>query len=118
MPIRDTRMMAKALEQRWPIKPEYREVMIKRLVRVLADPSSSAREVAAASKGLLAAEAQNQSDEHKEIDVRITIRHDQLSGIAADLGLEIDALTHAESEGGGSVAGIEGASVTVREDRA
>lgn len=55
-------MIAKALTQRWPINPEYREALVKRLVRVIADPSSSAREVTAASKALLAAEQQNIED--------------------------------------------------------
>ena len=30
-------------EQRWPIKPEYREAMVKRLVRIIADPGSSTK---------------------------------------------------------------------------
>ena len=63
MPIRDIRMIQKSLEQRWPIRPEYREALVKKLVRVIADPQSSAREVTAASRALIAAEAQNQSDE-------------------------------------------------------
>ena len=63
MGIRDTRMMAKALTQRWPIKPEYREAIIRRLVQVVANPQSSAREVTSASKALLAAELQNNEEE-------------------------------------------------------
>ena len=66
MGIRDTRMMAKALTQLWPVKPEYREAMIKRLVRIIADPSSSSREVTAASKALLAAESQNKEEDTRE----------------------------------------------------
>ena len=61
--IRDTRMMAKALEQRWPIKPEYRQAIVNRLVQIVANPKSSPREVTAASRSLLSAEAQNQQDE-------------------------------------------------------
>jgi hypothetical protein len=57
-------MIAKAFEQRWPIKPEYREALIKRLMRIIADPTSSPREVTAASKALLAAETQNTEAEN------------------------------------------------------
>lgn len=68
MPIRDTRMMAKALEQRWPINENARKAIISRLLRIVADPQSSPREVTAASKALMAAESQNQKDEHLQLD--------------------------------------------------
>jgi len=61
--IRDTRMAQKALEQRWPIKPEYREALVRRLVRIIADPNSSAREVTSASKALIAADQVNVADD-------------------------------------------------------
>ena len=62
--IRDTRLMRKAIEQRWPIKPEYREAVVNRLVRIVADKGASNREAVAAAKGLIAAESQNQVDEN------------------------------------------------------
>jgi len=60
---RDTQMIKQALSQRWPIKPEYRELLVRRAVQTLADPKSSKRELAAASKILLAAESQNNEAE-------------------------------------------------------
>lgn len=42
-----------------------------------------------ASKALLAAEGQNQADEHKAVDVQVSTRHDRLDAIAADLGIDI-----------------------------
>ena len=56
-------MAQKALEQRWPIKPEYREALVRRLVRIIADPNSSAREVTSASKALIAADLVNVADD-------------------------------------------------------
>ena len=88
MGIRDTRMMAKALTQRWPIKPEYREAIIRKLIQVVANPQSKPREVTAAARALLAAEAQNQSDEHKVIDGQLTAGNFDMARIAADLGIE------------------------------
>ena len=107
MSVRDTRLMARAVIQRWPIKPEYREAVIKRLIRVIADPNSSPREVTAASKAIMAAETQNQSDEHKIIDVRIQTEHDRLDAIASDLGIETDIVEAITSKASGSTAGNE-----------
>ena len=85
-------MIQKAMEQRWPIKPEYREALVKRLVRIIADPQSKPREVASAAKALLAAEVQNQMDEHKVVDVNVQTRYDRLDAIAADLGIDVGTL--------------------------
>jgi hypothetical protein len=107
MAIKDTRMMVKAVEQRWPMSPEYREAVIRRLIRIVADPKSSNREATAAARALMAAEQQNQSDEHKVVDVRVTTRHDEISAIAADLGIApslIESLSGEADTGFDSVA--------------
>ncbi len=87
-----TRMEARAIEQRWPVKAEYREGIIKRLMRVIADPNSSAREVTAASKAIMSAEAQNIADEHKELDRMDAGRNrilDLLTGSGAGPSIEV-----------------------------
>lgn len=76
-------------EQRWPIKPEYREAMVKRLVRIIADPGSSTKEVTDASRALLAAERQNQSDETEILDDF----NAQLYRLANDAGIDVAAIT-------------------------
>lgn len=63
MSVRDTRMIARAVVERWPIKKEYRDAIVKRLMQIVADPSSSPREATAAAKALMAAERQNQEDQ-------------------------------------------------------
>ena len=75
-------MIQKALEQRWPVKPEYREALVKRAVRTIADPNSSPREVAAASRILLAAEAQNIDDERHADNAMESDRNRILSIVA------------------------------------
>lgn len=102
MPIRDTRLMARAILQRWPVKQEYRQAIINRLAHIAIDPASSPREATSAAKAIMSAEKQNQDDEHKVIDVQISKRHAELSGLALDLGIEIDALENVggQSEGG------------------
>ena len=108
MPVSDTRMMAKAVIQRWPISSEYRATIVRRLMRVFADPASSPREVTAAAKALLAAEQQNQSDEHKLIDVSVATRHDELDAIAADLGIEIGLVEAADRAATGGAVATQG----------
>ena len=101
-------MIQKAMEQRWPIAAEHREALVRKLVRIVADPQSSKREATAAAKALLAAEAQNQADEHKVVDVKLALRNTDLDAIAADLGLERDLIEDASRKAG---IGFEGAKI-------
>jgi hypothetical protein len=111
MTVRDTRLIAKALNQRWPITSETRRVIVGRLLRVMADPSASHREVTSAAKALMSAEAQNQKDEHKAVDVSLRAEHDRLDEIARDLGIEVGLIEAAERQSGGSVGGVEAVGV-------
>jgi hypothetical protein len=77
-------------------------------MKVIADPASSPREVTAAAKALLAAEQQNQSDEHKLIDVSVATRHDELDAIAADLGIEIGLVEAADRAATGGAITAQG----------
>ena len=67
--IRDIRMIerimtgAAADPPRWEITPEFRQAAVRRIMRILADPASTNREVTSAFRALVSAEAQNQSDE-------------------------------------------------------
>ena len=56
-------MEARAVEQRWPVRPDYRDALIKRNMKIILNPNSTERAVSAASKIILAAEAQNIADE-------------------------------------------------------
>jgi|GEM_PF-1538491 len=110
--LRDTRLLRRAMKQRWPISDQYKTAIVNRQVKIAAGliPGTTAREETDAFKSLLCAEQQNQSDEHKVIDVRVTTRHDQLLGIAADLGVEIGVIENAERSSGGGAADSPAAS--------
>ena len=56
---RDTRLIAKAIRQRWPIPDQYREAVIKRQINIAINPESKPRESTAAFKSILQAEGQN-----------------------------------------------------------
>jgi hypothetical protein len=99
MAVQETRMMARALTQRWPLSPEYRTIIVKQLMKVIADPQSSPREKTSAAKALMAAEQQNQADEHKLVDVRVATRNDRYDAIAAELGIDIGTLEDATGSG-------------------
>jgi TusA-related sulfurtransferase len=107
MSTRETRLEARAIEQRWAMSPEMRKAVINRLLKVVADPTSKKREVIAAAKALMAAEKQNQEDEHKVVDIEIQTRNAQLDSIAADLGIEVSAIEDAERQSGSNFARIE-----------
>jgi hypothetical protein len=118
MSVQETRMMARALTQRWPISEKTKRGVIGALINILADPKASPREKTSAAKALMAAEQQNQADEHKLVDVSLSTRNFELDAIAADLGVEIgiveDASRKAEIgvdriEGDGGTGTIQGA---------
>ena len=71
MGIRDTRMMARALRERWPIDDRQRELMMRVLMQIAADASNSPRERTSAIKALISADRNNieqekiqQAEEH------------------------------------------------------
>jgi hypothetical protein len=78
------------------------------MMAIVADRSCSPRERTSAFKAILAAEAQNQADEHKVIDVNVSTRHDRLDAIAADLGIEIGFIEAATREADSSTVTAEG----------
>jgi len=80
----DLQLYERAMKQRWPIPHEYKEVMIKQLMRVIANPNSQ-RDLERAAKLLMAAEAQNQADEHDE--TRVDEQRNRFFEVAEQLGI-------------------------------
>ncbi len=89
-PLQAARLDARALRQRWPMTPEQREAVIKRLVAVMKDPNSKPRAVIAAGRALISAEQQNQNDDHFKDDRSMMER---VHKIASDLGIDIAEIT-------------------------
>jgi hypothetical protein len=56
---RDTRLMERALRERWPIPKAIRKPLIDRLYEIVEDTGSSPREVTSAAKAILAASKLN-----------------------------------------------------------
>ncbi len=93
MGIRDTRMMERALRERWPIKPEFREKIMNALIAILADKNASPREKTSAARALMHADSINleaekivQADQHHgdRLDAE---RLDRVATVAKQLGL-------------------------------
>ena len=99
MSVRDTRLLARALMERWPIKPEYRAAIIQKLMQVVANPNTKEREMTAAAKALLAADKQNLEAEKWEHERAKDRRISDLSQLAQRLGLGEDAIEAIESGG-------------------
>ena len=82
--IRNTRLLEKAIRQRWPILPEYRQAILLRQTRIAVDPKSPNREAIAAARCIKDMESQNQTDEHQSIPKRHEHHHVASSMTAAE----------------------------------
>ena len=90
--VNDIRLWGRAMRERWPVNEKSREAIVNRLLRIVIDPSSSNREVTAATRVLVSAEAQNQQDEHKAADdLQGTIFR-----LAESFGIDIASLDRSE----------------------
>ena len=119
MPVRDTRMMERALRERWPIKPEYREKIIASLLLIIADRSASPRERTSAAKALLHADEINleeeklrQADEHEYrarlVDIAKHLGTDEVARLSAVSGVPVAIDVKAEDDGERTPSGIDG----------
>jgi uncharacterized Ntn-hydrolase superfamily protein len=88
-------MVERAIKNRW-LTDDLKGEAIEAIRRGLRSGDDRAEQ--SAVRSLIAMEAQNQKDEHKVIDVRVETRNDELSGIAADLGIDISLIESAENE--------------------
>lgn len=105
MGIRDTRMMARALRERWPIDDRQRELMMRVLMQIAADASNSPRERTSAIKALISADRNNieqekiqQAEEHHSEKMQGE-QLDRIANAAQRLGLArvVDAIAQDRS---------------------
>ena len=99
----DLVLLERAVRRRWPIDLEKTASVVNELLS-----SDDERIQARAAAIAVQMEKQNQADEHKVVDVRVTTRNDRLPAIAADLGIEIGALADASGQAGGSAVCADG----------
>lgn len=95
--------MERALRERWPIKPEYREKIIASLLVIVADRNASPRERTSAAKALLVADQINieqerieQLDEHEYrrrlVEIAKHIGPGEAAKLANDAGVVIEGV--------------------------
>ena len=113
MGIRDTRMMARALRERWPIEDRQRELMMRVLMQIAADASNSARERTQAIKAIISADAVNlkaqeiqQQNEHHYDRIDLESLH-RIAGVAQQLGFDAIAQRAIEAGSSGSVIDVD-----------
>ena len=85
--ISETRLLEKAVRQRWPIPDEYRLAIMERQARIAIDEDASNREATSAAKCLISAERQNQMDDMAHDD--LLARQPQSAVAAASTGMSI-----------------------------
>ena len=108
----EMRMIERAIKNRW-LTDDLKADALAAIQRGLR--CSDDRAAQTAVRNLIAMEAQNQKDEHKVIDVRVTTRHDQLAGIAADLGIEVGLIEDVAGKTDSGIEGIKAASTEIVE---
>ncbi len=74
--LNDTRLLERALRERWPIPDQYREPIINRQVRIAMDPNSSPREATSAARCLVSMEQQNADIALKMLDKLVPDQHE------------------------------------------
>ena len=86
--IRDTRLVERALRERWPIPKAIRKPLIERLNEIVQDTDSSPREVTSAAKAILSASKINldgitsaiKAREHEELVQRVEELEQRVGG--------------------------------------
>lgn len=83
--IRETRLVERAIRERWPIPTKIRRPLIERLFEIIEDTESSPREVTSAAKAILSASKLNlesiaatmKAQNHEEFEDRLTALEEQ-----------------------------------------
>jgi hypothetical protein len=99
--IRDTRLVERALRERWPIPKALRRPLIERLGKIVQDPKASTREVVAAARAILAASRLNlerlgvaaklwESEEIGALLTALELRVDELEQDQASSGVPLN----------------------------
>ena len=102
---RDFQIEIKALRQRWAIDSRIKEAVIGTLINILADKTASHRDKNAAIRGLLAAEAQNQKDEHT---AALQSDRNRFLEVAQQLGIDADFRLVGQEPAGTNHVGTDG----------
>jgi hypothetical protein len=102
---KDLNLQIKALQQRWPIDDRTRRAIVGTLLTILKDDAASYRDKNAAIRGLLAAEAQNQKDEHT---AALQSDRNRFLEVAQQLGIDADFRLVGQEPAGANHVGTDG----------
>jgi hypothetical protein len=79
-------LLRRAIRERWPIKPEYREGIANRMVAIAIDSKSGARASISAARVLVAADKLNLDEELKATPDQIEVTHSGTVDIRGAIG--------------------------------
>ncbi len=69
-----TRMIERAIRQRWPIPDNFREALVNRQIRIAIDPGSNAREATSAFRAIVHADEINrESQSPSQTNVQVNV---------------------------------------------
>ena len=107
-PKQEARLYGRAIKSRWPVGDDKKLEVVEVLNNIAKDTTAKESARVAACNALLAAEGQNQKDEHKAADLLAQQRAIELDEIADELGIEADIVKRIERESGGNTQGTQG----------
>jgi hypothetical protein len=103
--IQDAKLFERAMKQRWKLDDSYKEVIIRKLMKIVMADDATKREVISASRALITAEGQNQADEHS---AAVQSDRNRFLEIARRLGVDANFRLIAEEPANPSVSGFDG----------
>jgi hypothetical protein len=101
-PKQEARLYGRAIKSRWDVPQETKQIVIETLTEIATDQSLKESARVSACNAIIAAESQNQKDEHKVVDIGIAKRNAELDAIASDLGIDPRLILDAERASGDS----------------
>lgn len=110
--IQDAKLFERAMKQRWRLDDAYKEVIIRKLMKIVMADDASKREVISASRALITAEGQNQADEHS---AAVQSDRNRFLEIARRLGVDADFRLITQEPADTSSGGVNGAGDDWRE---
>lgn len=106
--LQEARLLGRAIRKRWDIPDNEKANVMDSLLNLAVNGIEESTKIAAA-RAIIAAEGQNQADEHKFAELQVEQRNAELDAIASDLGLDKGFIEAVARETGTGDSCIEGA---------
>ena len=102
--LQTARLYGRAV-RRWDVPDKEKAGVLETLFELAQNGIEESTRIAAC-RAIIAAESQNQKDEHKIVDVHIQQEHARLDEVASELGIEVDFIEAVARKAGVGDTGV------------